>query len=341
MKKTYAFLIVGICLLAGCSNSSKDKQAVQTLSPTVYESKKEIPLQDAFADSSGYDFLIERYKLQDNGLNITVDSALELLIDKVNPAASVTLKKGQRIAYQFQGYELHDDGNCYVIGFGTNSKNGFNELYRYAISYNKTIYEMLIFEGNETKYKEVYSLDEGSSKSSNSLITKIENGVLYIKERNSSKTISSFPLSKLGLKNTKESEVTHFDMNFDGYTDVAIKKTKNNGDYSYHAFIYDSLKNKFNYHASYANLISPAFDYDDHRILCSTIGKQKMTYDSYWINNDEPEIKERTTYTYQENEKNWRMDHYIGEQGELTLNESNYYTSEETSSLTGEYIETE
>ncbi|MDO5522281.1 MAG: hypothetical protein Q4G58_17435, partial [bacterium] len=113
MKKSYLLLLCGLCLMTACSSTSNTKkQTIATLSPTIYKNENNVDASTNTNDenSSPYDFLIERYLLKDPGSNITVDSALNLIIDQINPAMRVKLKSGERIAYKFLGYRLFDDG---------------------------------------------------------------------------------------------------------------------------------------------------------------------------------------------------------------------------------------
>lgn len=326
--------------MTACQTTTNDEQTIASIAPTVYQNQNKIeesPVSE-IQDTSKYDFIIERYRLKDPGSNISVDSALKLIIDEINPAMRIKLKSGEKIAYKFHGYRLFEDGNCYLIGFGTNSNQGFEELYRFAVSYNKTIYESQVHDGNDMNYSVVYSLDGDENSQTGSITATIKNGTLSIKDSSSKKVINTFRLSKYNIKGATTSDIHLMDMNFDGYSDVSILQSDSSYHLKYYAFLYDPESKKFKYENAYCNLPSPEFDTELKTIICSEKKEDSIVFDTYTIVNNQPEIKERLSYKYIKNEKVWRMERLEGENGDLRLIESKYYTSKQVSDETGEFI---
>ena len=327
-----------------CASSSSDDQKIEESTPTIYHlEKSKVSTNDEVANSSSQttsagtltvNFLINRDKLRKNGGNISVDSALELLLSKVS------LGSNPYTAYQFVGYDLVDDGLAYIISYGTYNNHTFKEERRFAISYNKTIYEasLPITDEENVLYSEIYSIGHSSTTGGMVISAYISDKTLYIKDNSKNKIITKQNLAQYNLETAEDKDIILLDMNFDGYMDVAISAPCNEVHFTYHAFLYNSKEKEFEYNQAYANLISPEYHTDNQTIHCSQTGAHELVYDTYSIVSNAPEIKERLCYTYEKNSDSWKMEHFSGEHGKLTLVESKYYTSSQVSELTGEFV---
>ena len=341
MKKAYVLVLFSIFLLTACTRTSNDAQVFQTIATpnpnaTVapykfstnhvenYSNAKEIPMPACR-------FLIDWSIVRDPGSNISVKTALSLLIEKLR------LSTDYPQAYKFLGYDSLEDGTCYLFGYGQMVGTTFKETCRYAVSYNKTIYQAKYKKGNLTSYKEVSSVNSKSTSYKNKISAMIHDGILQIKDKKE-QTTNSFVLKRYGLKQISSDDLILMDMNFDGYLDVAIHVTNPDGTDTYHAFLYHKKTGCFTYQAGYSTLPSPKFDSYNKLISCSMIHENELIYDTYQLVGDQPEISKRITYRYDINKKLWRMDHYNGENGELMLLETNYYTTKLVSELTGENL---
>lgn len=343
MKKAPILLLAGLCLLTACSRNLKDDQAFQTIASqdpnatvSAYQftyKETENSKDDATpTTASSCNFIIDRCKLRKPGANISVDDALSLLISEI------TLSSAPNNAFKFLGYDTLEDGTCYIISYGKLTGNNFTETVRYAVSYNKTIYQARYKNGKLASYKEVYSIETGKTGYKNNITAKIKDGILTIKDKDSKHTISSFTLKKYGLSKATSDDILIMDMNFDGYLDIAIYTSHKDNSFHYHTFLYEKKKKQFIYEISYSYLISPQFSFQNETISCASMSTSEFVYDTYRIVNNQPEISERVSYTYDKTRKAWRMNRYTGENGDLILKDTAYYSSKEVSEITGEFL---